>query len=86
MLPYLAMGFAVANVDYRLAPVATAPAAVEDSRCALRWVVRHAKQYGLDADRLILVGSSAGGAPGADGGAGAGVGRVRRALSRATSR
>ena len=60
VLPYLEMGFAVANVDYRLAHVATAPAAVEDSRCALRWVVRHAKQYGLDVDRLILVGSSAG--------------------------
>jgi acetyl esterase/lipase len=60
VLPYLEMGFAVANVDYRLARVATAPAAVEDSRCALRWVVRHAKQYGLDTDRLILVGSSAG--------------------------
>jgi len=60
VLPYLAMGFAVVNIDYRLASVATAPAAVEDSRCALRWVIRHAKQYGLDADRLILVGSSAG--------------------------
>src|SRR5580693_5406396 len=60
VLPYLEMGFAVANVDYRLAHVATAPAAVEDSRCALRWVIRHAKQYGLDVDRLILVGSSAG--------------------------
>jgi acetyl esterase/lipase len=60
VLPYLAMGFAVANVDYRLARVATAPAAVEDSRCALRWVIRHAKQYGLDVDKLILVGSSAG--------------------------
>jgi acetyl esterase/lipase len=60
VLPYLAMGFAVANVDYRLARVAIAPAAVQDSRCALRWVIRHAKQYGLDVDRLILVGSSAG--------------------------
>ncbi|HEX3905472.1 MAG TPA: alpha/beta hydrolase [Polyangia bacterium] len=60
VLPYLAMGFVVANVDYRLARVATAPAAVEDSRCALRWVIRHAKQYGLDTDRVILVGSSAG--------------------------
>src|SRR5438067_972517 len=29
VLPYLAMGFAVANVDYRLARVATAPAAVQ---------------------------------------------------------
>jgi acetyl esterase/lipase len=60
VLPYLEMGFAVANVDYRLARVATAPAAVEDGRCALRWVLRHAKQYGLDAGRVILVGSSAG--------------------------
>ena len=60
VLPYLAMGFAMANVDYRLARVATAPAAVEDSRCALRWVIRHAKQYGLNVDRLILVGGSAG--------------------------
>lgn len=60
VLPYLAMGFAVVNVDYRLARVATAPAAVEDSRCALRWVVRHAPQYGFDPARLVLVGSSAG--------------------------
>ena len=60
VVPYLAMGFAVANVDYRLAPVATAPAAVQDSRCALRWVVRHATQYGLDTKRVVLVGSSAG--------------------------
>ena len=48
VLPYLAMGFAVVNVDYRLAQVAPAPAAAEDARCALRWVFRHAQQYGLD--------------------------------------
>jgi acetyl esterase/lipase len=60
VLPYLAMGFAVVNVDYRLARVARAPAAVEDARCALRWVVRHAPQYGFDARKLVLVGSSAG--------------------------
>jgi acetyl esterase/lipase len=54
------MGFAVANVDYRLARIATAPAAVQDSRCALRWVIRHATQYGLDTEHLVLVGSSAG--------------------------
>jgi acetyl esterase/lipase len=60
VLPYLAMGFAVANVDYRLARVAQAPGAVQDSRCALRWVIRHAEQYGFDTQRLVLVGSSAG--------------------------
>ena len=60
VLPYLAMGFAVVNVDYRLARVAPAPAAVQDSRCALRWVIRHAPQYGFDPAKLALVGSSAG--------------------------
>jgi acetyl esterase/lipase len=60
VVPYLAMGIAVANVDYRLAATATAPAAVEDARCALRWVVRHAEQYGLDTSKVITVGSSAG--------------------------
>jgi acetyl esterase/lipase len=60
VLPYLAMGFVVVNVDYRLARIATAPAAVQDARCALRWVIRHAPQYGIDTKRVILVGSSAG--------------------------
>jgi acetyl esterase/lipase len=61
VLPYLAMGFAVVNIDYRLARVARAPAAVQDARCALRWVVRHAPQYGFDLGKIVLVGSSAGG-------------------------
>jgi acetyl esterase/lipase len=61
VLPYLAMGFAVVNVGYRLAHISPAPGAVEDCRCALRWVVRHARQYGFDTDRLVIGGSSAGG-------------------------
>jgi acetyl esterase/lipase len=61
VLPLLAMGFAVVNIDYRLARTAPAPAAVQDCRCALRWVVRHAKQYGFDLTRLVVGGSSAGG-------------------------
>ncbi len=60
VLPYLALGFAVVNVDYRVAKIARAPAAVEDARCALRWVIRHAPQYGFDANKLVLIGSSAG--------------------------
>jgi acetyl esterase/lipase len=60
LLPYLAMGFAVVNVDYRLARVSPAPGAVEDSRCALRWVMRHAAQYGFDTSKLVTTGNSAG--------------------------
>jgi acetyl esterase/lipase len=61
LLPYLAMGYSVVNVEYRLAEVSLAPAAVEDCRCALRWVIAHAKDYNLDATRLIVAGPSAGG-------------------------
>ena len=61
ILPYLDMGMNVVNVEYRLARVAQAPAAVEDCRCALRWVIQNAKQYGIDVNRLVVAGESAGG-------------------------
>jgi acetyl esterase/lipase len=60
-LPYAEMGYAVVNVAYRLAGVSLAPAAVEDARCALRWVYRNAKQYNFDVNRIVLTGTSAGG-------------------------
>jgi acetyl esterase/lipase len=60
-LPYLQMGFRVAAVQYRLSGVAAAPAAVEDCRCAFRWVARHGAKYGIDPSRLVITGGSAGG-------------------------
>jgi acetyl esterase/lipase len=60
-LPYLEMGWSVVNVEYRLASVAHAPAAVEDARCALRWIYRNADQYGFDLDAIVVTGNSAGG-------------------------
>lgn len=60
-LPYLEMGYAAVNVEYRLAKIALAPAAVEDCRCALRWVLRNATRYNLDTGRIVLTGGSAGG-------------------------
>ena len=60
-LPYLEMGWAVVNVEYRLARVSLAPAAVEDCLCALRWVIRNAKEYGFDPSKIVLTGNSAGG-------------------------
>ena len=54
------MGFNVVNVEYRLGRVARAPAAVEDCRCALRWVIRNAESYGIDPERLVVTGRSAG--------------------------
>ncbi len=61
ILPYLEMGFAVVNVEYRLARVALAPAAVEDCRRALRWVFANAKTYAFDTNKVVVTGGSAGG-------------------------
>lgn len=59
--PYLEMGLNVVNVEYRLGRVARSPAAVEDCRCALHWIIQNADTYGIDPDRLIVTGRSAGG-------------------------
>jgi acetyl esterase/lipase len=61
LLPYLSMGWAAVNVEYRMAPNSPAPAAVEDCRCALRWVVNHSKEYNFDVSKIVLTGGSAGG-------------------------
>jgi len=61
MMPYLQMGFAAVNVEYRLGRVSLAPAAVEDCRCALHWVFANAKKYNFDPQRVVVQGGSAGG-------------------------
>ncbi|MCC6589208.1 MAG: alpha/beta hydrolase [Bryobacterales bacterium] len=61
ILPWIEWGWNVVNVEYRLANVAKAPAAVEDCLCALRWVATNAGKYGFDTTRLVTGGDSAGG-------------------------
>jgi acetyl esterase/lipase len=61
VVPWLEMGWTVVNVEYRLARVSPAPAAVEDCLCALRWVVSHAAQYHIDPSKIVTSGDSAGG-------------------------
>ena len=58
---YLEKGFVVANVEYRLAKSATAPAAVEDSLKAANWFIRNASKYNVDKKRIVVTGGSAGG-------------------------
>jgi acetyl esterase/lipase len=60
-LPYLARDMDFVDVDYRVSSQAVAPAAVADGRCALHWVVWHAKEYGFDTTRIVVAGESAGG-------------------------
>jgi acetyl esterase/lipase len=61
LLPYLSLGWAVINVEYRLVSNTPAPAAVEDCRCALRWVENNAKRFNFDVSKIVLTGGSAGG-------------------------
>ncbi len=56
-----ARGYLVASIDYRLAPRARFPAALEDVKAAVAYLKTHAAEFGLDPTRLVLLGRSAGG-------------------------
>lgn len=54
-------GFAVASVEYRLSAEAPFPAAFDDVRDAIRWLRAHAREYGIDGTKAVVMGGSAGG-------------------------
>jgi acetyl esterase/lipase len=56
-----ARGYVVVSLDYRLFPPATGLKAPGDVQCGIGWVKAHAATYGIDPDRLVLFGESAGG-------------------------
>ncbi len=59
---YLATkGYVTAVIFYRLAPEAPWPAALEDCKCAVRWMRANHAELGVDPDRIAVVGESAGG-------------------------
>jgi acetyl esterase/lipase len=58
---YLEKGFVVANVEYRLAKAAKAPAAVEDALRASNWFLENAAKWNVDRKRVVVTGGSAGG-------------------------
>lgn len=54
-------GFVGVAIEYRLSSVAKFPAAVHDCKTAIRWVRANAKKYGVDPDKIGVIGESAGG-------------------------
>jgi acetyl esterase/lipase len=65
--------YAAATINYRLSGEATWPAQIHDCKAAIRWLRANAAKYGLDPDRIGVIGASAGGHLAAMLGAGGGV-------------
>ncbi len=53
-------GFVAVLPDYRLYPKARFPAFLDDGAQAVAWVQRHAREFGGDPQRIVLMGHSAG--------------------------
>ena len=55
-------GYALVSIDYRLAPETKLPELISDIEAAFHWLAGDgAKQFHLDADRIVVSGASAGG-------------------------
>jgi acetyl esterase/lipase len=54
-------GYAVASVNYRLAPEFRFPAQIEDVKCAIRYLRAKAHMYGVDGTKMFAFGTSVGG-------------------------
>ena len=54
-------GYVAATITYRLAPKDQFPAAVHDTKAAVRWIRANAKKYQIDPTRIGVTGGSAGG-------------------------
>lgn len=54
-------GYVAATMTYRLAPQHQFPAAVHDTKAAVRWLRANAKKYNINPDKIGVTGGSAGG-------------------------
>lgn len=57
----VAAGYPAASIEYRLSPVARFPAQVHDIKAAIRFLRGRQKDLEIDASKIVVAGSSAGG-------------------------
>ena len=60
LMPYLESGWNVVNLEPRYQGVTLAPATLQNTWCALRWVVHNAGMYRFDATKIVISGASSG--------------------------
>jgi acetyl esterase/lipase len=61
IIDFAELGFVAVTINYRLSGEARFPAALEDCRCAVRWLRAHAREYNIDSRHIGAYGNSAGG-------------------------
>lgn len=54
-------GYVVSSIEYRVAPTARFPEPLEDVKASIRYLKANADKFGIDPDRVGIVGGSAGG-------------------------
>src|SRR5947208_419433 len=59
--PFVALGYVAVPIEYRLAGQAKWPAQIGDVKAAIRWARANAGKLEVDAERIGIVGYSAGG-------------------------
>ncbi len=59
--PFLDGQYVGASTGYRLTGEAIWPAQIHDCKAAIRWLRGNAKEYGIDPERIVVFGTSAGG-------------------------
>ena len=61
IIDFAKLGFVAVSIDYRLAKEAPFPAAIQDCKCAVRWLRANSEKYQIDPKRIGACGNSAGG-------------------------
>lgn len=61
LIDFALRGYVTATVSYRFSQQAKFPAAVQDVKCAVKWIRAHAHEYNIDPAKIAVIGGSAGG-------------------------